>query len=142
VINLANLNTRQLATTYLVANTPAFLYNAFRTDASVQRLATENTSDDLAQHVEQIAGQETRSVKETVSAYAALVALTLQPYPAARLLVGRQIAALEWAHDLLRLYDDTRVGNEVITVQASPRVSEATPTPAATTNSSIILSGH
>src|SRR5262245_58571020 len=89
---------RSLSETYVVANTPAFLFSRFKLSTAVERLAKAESSADLAAAVLD-ADDFSKGLDSVVTAYAALTALTLQDAkPQLDSLRAVRFLRLEWAH--------------------------------------------
>lgn len=98
------IDSAPLAATYLVANTPAYLYKAFRGDDSVRRLAQLFTAEELAKLFRKAVAQTERSPIDVVQAYAALVAMTLHDYEEWRsVLMGLDVTVLDWGERIRQI---------------------------------------
>lgn len=66
----------ELLATYLVANTPLYLYRHFRRSPIIQRLAEQHRPGELAAFIVDVGKQTERVPGDVAAAYAAAVALT------------------------------------------------------------------
>lgn len=128
MIDLTILNEPQLARIYLVANTPSYLYRHFRADSSVLEIAKRNTIDDLVSFAASIANAPKRTLRDVVSAYAALVALTFKnQHEVSEKTADVSFENLDWARRIVDLggYNQTR--NVKIDINIPPRVEQQSP---------------
>lgn len=76
MIVLSGGEIRALAPIYAYANTPSYLYRHFRSHPTVDLLTSRFSPEDLVATVNEIDGITHRDLREVVTAYACLVALT------------------------------------------------------------------
>ena len=127
MINTSYLNIDQLAQTYLVANTPSYLYRHYRSDQSVQDFARHNNTEDLVSIAEQISRFKNRTLEDLILAYAAIVALTFKDFREVKDALGRaSFTGLDWATDIIKLWDNTRIPTQTINVKGQPIVQTPT----------------
>lgn len=126
---------------YAVANTPSYLFRRLRAEASINALAKSASSSVLAEHVDGIAAKLDRSLVDVATAYAAIVALSCQDTAEARREMSRLLPTkLEWCAELVRLYEQARVGYTLTNMLLPPRpIGELQKPKASQTNTSLIL---
>ena len=78
----------RLVDTFVVANTPIYLYKHFRDNPTVRRMAHETPPSDLMRTYNDIAKKTQRTPEEAAQGYAALIALTLCEYDVANHLLS------------------------------------------------------
>jgi hypothetical protein len=100
----------ELAELYSLANTPGFVFSRFREHPSVAHLAGRFSAKQLVAHALHVDALSKPRVEDLVSAYAALVALTLhQPETVRSAALGVTFTNLRWADYVLRVVSDTPV---------------------------------
>ena len=128
-----------LAALYLAANTPGFLYDTYRRSLTVQTLAATQQVQDLVETVNHVAGMAKRSLADVVTAYAALVALTLKDYED----VGSELpklamVGLEWTEKLIAIWDGLRMSTSRQSFELPAKLSEK-PIPQTTATAAHII---
>src|SRR3989344_7434722 len=114
-LKLATLD--HLAAIYLVANTPAYLYDRYRAEQCIQSLARDKSTRELVAIATQIAADTNRTPTELAVGYAALVALTFKDFrEATSVLDGVRLEQLEWSDRILELWKVSLVSTGIITV--------------------------
>lgn len=107
----------RLAQIYVVANTPSYLYRHFKKDPAVEDLAKTNSVAELVSTAKIDGATAARSLPEIVSAYAALIALTLKDYnQISNTLREGNFPGLHWAKDIVRVWDRTRISTQTLPV--------------------------
>ena len=88
----------ELETTYVVANTPAYLYRKLRESDVVRQLAGEFNAEQLTALYHNLVAVPNRTVSHVAQAYAMMVAMTLRDYAEWRPLIdGLDVSRLDWA---------------------------------------------
>ena len=75
------LDYQGLATKYMLASTPNYLYKRFRADVSVQELAAQLTSAQLIRLFETTIAKRRLNLAGILTAYGAVIALTMKDDP-------------------------------------------------------------
>jgi len=95
----------RLATAFMVANTPRYLYAQFRQIDSVSRLAQDWGKEWLLQEYDRLTSKPTLGVDDTVIAYAIIVAFTFLDYASAKEALDRvDVTRLRWAKDIREMF--------------------------------------
>jgi hypothetical protein len=97
-MNISDQAVQEFRETYIVSNTPLYLYKQLRRLQAVQNLASLVSADDLtAGYLERVNAKD-RTVDDVATAYAFLVALTHKESQEAFLqLRSLDVSRLEWA---------------------------------------------
>ena len=120
---LTSEQTSSLASYYLLANTPTYLYRRFRESPTVQRLATEATAYQLVQSLLKIDKLKQRNLSDVVTAYALTVALTfLEQRDVSKALRGKKVKNIEWVDRILKLGNQKMVPTARSEVLVKPRI--------------------
>ncbi len=91
--------------TYLVSNTPLYLYKRLRCLPAVRDLASSVRGDELASEYHRRVNTKDRTPEDMAIAYACLAALThKQPSEAISLFRSLDLSSLEWAPTIRALY--------------------------------------
>lgn len=94
---------KSLLDIYTISNTPAFLFQRFREHQTVQRLAKEETSIEMASEFARLAGiaSANDNALATAICYALVVAISLRPYEEALpVLNSMPVERLPWGSAL------------------------------------------
>lgn len=121
----------QLARIYLVSNTPSYLYRHFKADSTVQDLARLNSPLDLASTLGEIAAIDPneRTLRQIVSAYASIVALTFkQPREVFDAVADIRLSSIVWGDKILNLWNASETTTQVTEVVVPPKIVTPTPT--------------
>lgn len=90
---------------YLFASTAAHLYEHFREDGSLRRLAQEEKPEILVKEYKERTVKGDRSVEDVVVAYAVLIAVTFYDYKEAIETFNRfDLSKLEWGEKVKDIY--------------------------------------
>jgi hypothetical protein len=107
--------------TYSVANTPVYLYHNYLRDDSVRELARESTPSELVALFNERLLHEPRTVEDVAVAYAVVVAATQRDYDDAMTILSQlQLTSLDWAADIVRYWDETRISTFTLTFNVPP----------------------
>jgi hypothetical protein len=99
------LDVASLKDSFVFANTPSFLYKKFRSEASVQNLAENCSSNELVASFDELAKQKRRDLDGVVELYAIISALSLQDSPEAkRFFETLDKTGIPWGDELRLLY--------------------------------------
>ncbi len=94
-----------IVSTYLVANTPNYLYQRLRQIPSVQSLATRIECQDMIGEFQKLTSKKPSSVEDISLAYAILAAITFLDYrKAIELFDVLDLSKLEWGRDFRDIY--------------------------------------
>lgn len=133
------LNETTLADVVVISNTPTFLFERFRRDASVQELSRRCTALELAREAAHFAAEW--SFENKVRAYAHIVALSFKPAPEIKAAVAAHpLPFLGWTAELLSLALANAPSAILVDVRIKPRIREASGTTPTVTSSTIITS--
>lgn len=117
------LDLKSLCETYLVANTPMYLYRHLRSNNSLRRIAEDFSAEGLVAEYESRTTKQRRSVEDIAVAYAMLSAITQLDYPVAMAaLDNMDLSRLDWATELRDIYLATRRPVSYVGVTLQPRV--------------------
>lgn len=117
----ARLNYGQLERVYVLANTPSYLVRNFREEESVRRLARESSAAALKAYLRQVTPR--RRLRETVAAYAVLVALGSAGVRLTKQeLEALESAGLHWARVVDALASEAPVATTAASLQPPPRI--------------------
>lgn len=104
-MKLSNEDRKLITRIYMVANTPAYLFDRLCSAAPVHTLADSAKPSQLTSLYKKVASKERRSVEDVAMAYAALVALTMkQPEPSRAMLVRLRSVPMQWGPAIIGLY--------------------------------------
>ncbi len=124
----------ELEATYVVANTPEYLYRRLRDSEVVRRLANDFSAELLATMYREVLAKPNRTASDVAQAYAAMVALTLRDYSEWRPLIdGFEITTLDWAERIRAIAKQRATPTVVTSLTASP-AKIAAPTLATASN--------
>jgi len=122
-MNIDSQAIRQIRETYLVSNTPLYLYKRLRDLPAVQRLAEDNDVEELGSEYLRRAKTIPRKPDDVALAYACLVALTTKEWrrvmPLIRLL---DLSDLDWASLLRDIYLARLSPEESISIKAPAKL--------------------
>ena len=142
MINLSSLNENQLGRIYIVANTPSYLFRHFRAEQSVQRLAKQNTAQDLIEFARGVAVANKRTLKQVIEAYAAIVALTFKDKGTIEI-DPDSFNGLDWARSILAFASAAQIGTRQVELTSNPTLNLQLPkTPSGTSSQYVSLEGH
>ena len=135
---LSLVEVREVLATYLVANTPFYLYRHLRASPTVQRLADSSSSAELAAFISRVDGEERPSTVAVALAHACAVALTYQRSDIADGAIAHlALQHLRWIPVLLAMWKQGRIETTITKVDL-PRLEVRDRVPAST-NVRIIL---
>ncbi len=113
MIELPDVNSREVKLIYLVANTPYYLYRRLRSTNTVEVLAQRYSAVELVSFIKSVDADEKRYMDQAALAYAAAVALTRHSDSAGvdQALGGQEaFSGLPWISEILRVWRAGRVG--------------------------------
>lgn len=124
---------------FMVSNTPTFLVRKLQANSGVQRIAREISKDEILAVLGQFASKEPTNLRESVTPYALLVALSMKPDISG--LQAAELVSADPSHRwfdyirraLLQLYRPTARVEMRVPARAIPQLR----TPPTTTTSSI-----
>lgn len=110
--------------TYMVANTPTYLYKTLRENVAVQKLAESNTLLELASLYKRRAGKKRRSLGDVAVAYAAFVAMSLKERSGAQATMSAiDTSLLDWATPIKNRFCAEEPNVATILLNATPGTS-------------------
>lgn len=100
---------KRITKTFLVSNTPDYLYEELRGESAVQELSERESAEELIQTITGIDQQDDRDLSDIAEAYAATVALTFKPgSKVLPLLDELTLESLKWVEPILQRWEDDR----------------------------------
>ena len=102
------LNTKAIARTFLLANTPSYLYRHLRAEQSVAAFARANTAQSIAALVRSQLSVPPGTAINAPLVYALLAAITLAPPPDShKAIASLDISNLEWGEAFRAIFSAT-----------------------------------
>lgn len=102
---MISIDIEALKREYLFANTAAHLYEYFREDGSLRKLAQEEKPEILVEEYKRRTVKDEKSVDDVVVAYAVLITLTFYDYSEAVKIFGKlDLSKLEWGEEVKNIY--------------------------------------
>ncbi len=103
-----HLDMEALRETFLFANTPSFLYKRFRSDSSVQNLASSWPAEKLISCFQELMREKNLDADTAAKTYAVVAALSFNDTPEIRAFFENlPNTGLLWARELAQLYKGT-----------------------------------
>jgi hypothetical protein len=133
------LNTRALASAYMLANIPEYLYQKYRAEESVFLLAKQFTADQLVAEFQHILTSQETQEYDTITIYAIAIVLTFKKYDEAKPFFDRfRLTNIPWATQISDLFEkgaraeyevDSSGNTEITLTQLSPSANVVIPVP-------------
>jgi len=122
-IELSSTTTENLVQTYMVANTPGYLYKHYRRMEALQELRKRYSPEELATFVEEVDTSPEASLEDVVKAYAATVALTLGDNSSAVAVVeGLRVERLAWVKRIVETWRSTFTITSKFVYRSEPKI--------------------
>lgn len=137
---MPNLNERALSDVLMISNTPTFLFERFRRDASVQAIAGAYSASDLAARAFRLSSGRDREYLDRVRSYAHLVALSFKPLSEIReALQLHRLPTIPWAPELAQLAISSAPSETYKVIQAMAPPRQLVEIPNATSSSTFAI---
>jgi len=117
------LDTKEINSVYLFANTPKYLYRHLRHIQSVQELSQRATLQNLVDEYTKITSPIARSSEDIAAAYALLIAVTFWEYQEALAALGKfDLSRLEWGNDMKDIFRTNAPINTMVGIGAQASI--------------------
>lgn len=118
MIRLRRKELRELATAYMIANTPTSLFNTLRQTDALKRLRDEVSSDELLAFFDRVTARAKRSEIGLAIAYASMLALLLKPDGYQRNLDSSRLL---WGEKVEEIARASNVPTRIISLDMTPK---------------------
>lgn len=118
------LNLQRFISNYVVANTPKYLYNHFRSNEVLFHLAKEYSITSLANNYRELVNKQDRSLEDVVAAYVILVSLTFLPYSdGVKAFKKFALSKLDWGKDVFEIYKSNSRTQNITTLNVGHQIT-------------------
>jgi hypothetical protein len=118
----AHVDVDSIGEVYLLSNTPTYLYDRLRANASVQWIANHMSVDEIIALYRGLQGKPTKSACEAALAYAFLVSLSIHvSTDATRAIQFVPLEGLEWGEQVKALCTNSIVSTNITSITI-PRI--------------------
>ena len=122
---LDKINLGYLTDTYVFANTPMYLYHHYRNNQLIQKLANITNVNVLTDLFNKISKEEQYTLKDIVTLYSILIALTFLPYRDSIIQLDKlNISKLEWGNDIKAIFQANNKPWDIVRLHSIEKIQE------------------